>query len=59
MAVNDVETQKKISSIEKVINLLDKRIVQQQKQISSLIAKNRNLELQVNHLTKLINRDRD
>lgn len=60
MAANDIDVlTKKIATLEKVINTLNKHIAQQAKSISSINAKNRNLELQVNNLTRLINRDRD
>jgi uncharacterized coiled-coil DUF342 family protein len=58
MADEIVELKKKVSTLEKIINNFNKHIIQQSKQLSSLNAKNRNLEMKVDSLIKLVNRDR-
>ena len=55
MADDTIELKKRISQLERICATFNKQIVFQSKQISSLIARNRNLEMKVETLTNLIN----
>lgn len=60
VAVDDIEVLKrKINNLEKIVTTLHRQVIVHTKQNSSLNAKLHNMELQVNHLTNLINRSRD